>query len=631
MKSERKSAVTWCLGVSIAVCCCLSILYSFLPPLLDPDQAIQGQARMDVTKEEFHNFGAVDYVIFGGMLAVTAATGLYHAFAGGGQRTTAKYLMADRSMFSLPVAISVLASFLSAVTILGVPSEIFVYGVQYWMVIWCYFITIPITAIFFIPVFHGLGLTSAYEYLEQRFSMSLRVVAACLFILQNTFYIAVILYAPALALETVTKFEVWKTVVLAGTITTMYTSLGGMKAVIYTDVFNFCVLFVSLVTIVVMGTVRAGGMGRVWEINANHSHLNFLDFTVDPTKRLSFWSLIFGGAFNTLPIYAISQTSVQRFLTARSLKEARRSVWMNLPGNLLLDSVVVFSGLVLFAFYNATNNSGDHLHPTPNYTSPDQILVYFVSEEFGSIPGIQGLFVSCLFSGTLSVAASGFNALATVTLVDIIRPIRNRRRLMSSAGSTAGQEARDTWISRGLSVWYGAMTVGLSFLASQIGSLIKDTNSIFGALGGPLLGLFTLGIFLPSANTGGALTGFTSGLSLSLWMAIGAFFSKDEHGNVRENAFWLYRVSFMLYSVFTWLITVLIGYLASHVTSKVLNQVDIPVNPALITPLFRPRQRGNIQEGSPDRTRHGIQVSTCKGEIPAVYTSSEESLQPNAE
>ncbi|KAI8506569.1 Sodium-dependent multivitamin transporter [Branchiostoma belcheri] len=90
MKSE-KSKVTWCLGVSIAVCCCLPILYSFLPPFLNPEQAIQGQARMAFAKEEFHNFGAVDYVIFGGMLAITAATGLYHAFAGGGQRTTAKY------------------------------------------------------------------------------------------------------------------------------------------------------------------------------------------------------------------------------------------------------------------------------------------------------------------------------------------------------------------------------------------------------------------------------------------------------------------------------------------------------------------------------------------------------------
>ncbi|XP_019639627.1 PREDICTED: sodium-dependent multivitamin transporter-like [Branchiostoma belcheri] len=490
---------------------------------------------MTVSEENLHNFGAVDYVIFGGMLAITAATGLYHAFAGGGQKTTARYLMADRSMFSLPVAISLLASFMSAVSILGEPSEIFVHGVQYWIIDLSFFITIPVTAVFFIPVFHGLGVTTAYEYLEQRFSMSLRVVAACLFILQNTFYIAVILYAPALALEAATKFEVWKTVVLAGTITTLYTSLGGMKAVIYTDVFNFCVLFVSLVTIVVMGTVRAGGIGRVWEINANHSHLNFFDFSVDPTKRLSFWSLIFGGAFNTLPIYAISQTSVQRFLTARSLKEARRSVWMNLPGNVLLDAVVVFAGLVLFAFYNATNSTGHQLHPTPNYTSPDQILVYFVSEEFGSIPGIQGLFVSCLFSGTLSVAASGFNALATVTLVDIIRPIRNRRRLLSSSGSTAGQEARDTWISRGL----------------------------------------------------GALTGFTAGLSLSLWMAIGAFLSKDEHGNVRETAFWLYRVSFMLYSIFTWLITVLIGYLASHVTRKVLSHEDMTVNPSLITPLLR--------------------------------------------
>ncbi|XP_078690602.1 sodium-dependent multivitamin transporter-like [Branchiostoma floridae x Branchiostoma belcheri] len=555
---------------------------------------------MTVSEENLHNFGAVDYVIFGGMLAITAATGLYHAFAGGGQKTTARYLMADRSMFSLPVAISLLASFMSAVSILGEPSEIFVHGVQYWIIDLSFFITIPVTAVFFIPVFHGLGVTTAYEYLEQRFSMSLRVVAACLFILQNTFYIAVILYAPALALEAATNFEVWKTVVLAGTITTLYTSLGGMKAVIYTDVFNFCVLFVSLVTIVVMGTVRAGGIGRVWEINANHSHLNFFDFSVDPTKRLSFWSLIFGGAFNTLPIYAISQTSVQRFLTARSLKEARRSVWMNLPGNVLLDAVVVFAGLVLFAFYNATNSTGHQLHPTPNYTSPDQILVYFVSEEFGSIPGIQGLFVSCLFSGTLSVAASGFNALATVTLVDIIRPIRNRRRLTSLSGNTTGQEARDTWISRGLSVLYGAMTVGLSFLASQIGSLIKDTNSIFGALGGPLLGLFTLGIFLPSANSGGALTGFTAGLSLSLWMAIGAFLSKDEHGNVRETAFWLYRVSFMLYSIFAWLVTVLIGYLASHVTRKVLRHEDMTVNPSLITPLLRPRSRqeGNIQEFS---------------------------------
>ncbi|CAH1274556.1 SLC5A6 [Branchiostoma lanceolatum] len=599
MKSERKSAVTWCLGVSIAVCCCLSILYSFLPPFLNPDEAIQGQVRMPFSKEELHNFGAVDYVIFGGMLAITAATGLYHAFAGGGQRTTAKYLMADRSMFSLPVAISVLASFLSAVTILGLPSEIFVFGVQYWMVIWCYFITIPVTAIFFIPVFHGLGLTSAYEYLEQRFSMSLRVVAACLFIVQNTFYIAVILYAPALALETVTKFAVWKTVLITGIVCTIYTSLGGMKAVIYTDVFNFCVLFVSLVTIVVMGTVRAGGLGRVWEINANHSHLNFFDFDGDPTARLSFWSLVIGGAFTTLPMWAVSQTSVQRFLTARSLKEARRSVWINLPGNIIMVTLVAFSGMVLFAFYNDTDGKGQETHPTPNYTSPDQILVYFVSEEFGSIPGIQGLFVSCLFSGTLSVAASGFNALATVTLVDIIRPIRNRRRLMSSAGSTAGQEAKDTWISRGLSLFYGGLAIALAFVASQIGSLIKATNSIFGALGGPMLGVFTLGVFFPSANTGGALTGFTGGMSVAFWMAIGAFFNKDDQGNVSKDAFWLYRISFMLYSVFTWVITVLIGYLASHVTRKALSLKDDMVNPQLITPMCRPKLSGNIQSDSP--------------------------------
>lgn len=71
--------------------------------------------------------------------------------------------MAERSMMSIPIAISVLASYLSAITILGVPSEVYIYGVQYWMVIWCYFITIPVTALVYLPVFHGLGVTSAYE------------------------------------------------------------------------------------------------------------------------------------------------------------------------------------------------------------------------------------------------------------------------------------------------------------------------------------------------------------------------------------------------------------------------------------------------------------------------------------
>ncbi len=222
-------------------------------------------AKMSGTDSELNPFTALDYTIFSVMLAVSAFTGLYHACVGEGQKSTAKFLMADRSMMSIPVAISVIASYLSAITILGVPAEVFTYGIQYWMVIWSFFIAIPVTALIFIPVFHGLGLTSAYDYLHKRFSPLVRSIGALLFILQTLLYLAVVLYAPALALEAATKFPVFATVVTTGAICTIYTALGGIKAVIWTDVFQFIVLFGSLVTITIMGIIQAGGMKYVWD------------------------------------------------------------------------------------------------------------------------------------------------------------------------------------------------------------------------------------------------------------------------------------------------------------------------------------------------------------------------------
>ncbi|XP_071953227.1 sodium-dependent multivitamin transporter-like isoform X2 [Antedon mediterranea] len=470
-----------------------------------------------------------------------------------------EFLMADRSMFSLPVAISVLASFCSAITILGIPAEIFKHGVQYWLIIWSYFLVIPITALVFIPVFYDLKVISAYEYLDRRFSRLIRVLGACMFILQTVFYMAVVLFAPALALEVVTSLDVWKTVLMTGLICTFYTSLGGIKAVIWTDVFQFLVLVGSLVVVVVMGTIRAGGIDHVWNYNKEKGQLNFIVLDPDPLMRINLWSVIIGGTLTALPIWAVSQTAVQRFLTSKDLKGAQRSIWYSLPGNIIMVSLVSFCGLVLYAFYDGTTPS----RQVPDYSSIDQILIFFVSQEFGNIPGIQGLFVACLFAGTLSTVASGLNSLAAVTLIDIVKPIRRARNKEGSVAS-GPQDRSDTKLSKMLTCGYGVICILLAFVASNIGSLIQTANTVFGAVGGPLLGLFSLGILYRRANSGGALVGLLSGFLISLWITIGAI-TNTQDGVVNPDVFVLYQISFLWYSTVAFLTTFLVGIATSEI------------------------------------------------------------------
>ncbi|XP_070575243.1 sodium-dependent multivitamin transporter-like isoform X2 [Ptychodera flava] len=212
---------------------------------------------------------------------------------------------------------------------------------------------------------------------------------------------------------------------------------GGMKAVIWTDVFQFLVIVGTLMTVIILGTIEAGGLQYVWEANKQDGRLDVFKVPFDLTQRTTIFSAIFGGGMNTIPQF-ISQTAVQRYMSSKTLKHAQMSVLLNMPFQLIILPTVYFSGLVMYAYYNndimplqppinATNASivivgGQHY--SPDYTSSDQILVYFISTLFGSIPGIQGLFVAALFAGALSSVSSGLNSMIAVTLEDMMKPWR---------------------------------------------------------------------------------------------------------------------------------------------------------------------------------------------------------------
>ncbi|XP_012925586.1 sodium-dependent multivitamin transporter isoform X3 [Heterocephalus glaber] len=419
-------------------------------------------------------FSTVDYVVFALLLLFSLAIGLYHACRGWGRHTVGQLLMADRKMSCFPVALSLLATFQSAVAILGVPSEIFRFGTQYWFLGCCYFLGLLIPAHVFIPVFYRLHLTSTYEYLELRFNKVVRICGTMTFIFQMVIYMGVVLYAPSLALNAVTGFDLWLSVLTLGIVCTIYTALGGLKAVIWTDVFQTLVMFLGL--------------------------------NPDPFVRHTFWTLAFGGVFMMLSLYGVNQAQVQRYLSAHTEKTAVLSCYAVFPCQQIALCISCLIGLVMFAYYQEFPLSSQQAQ-----AAPDQFVLYFVMDLLKGLPGLPGLFVACLFSGSLSTISSAFNSLATVTMEDLIQP-----------WFPEFCETRAILLSRSLAFGYGLLCLGMAYISSQMGPLLQAAISIFGMVGGPLLGLFCLGMFFPCANPPGAIVGLVVGLIMAFWIGIGS-------------------------------------------------------------------------------------------------------------
>ncbi|KAM3871173.1 sodium-dependent multivitamin transporter-like [Diretmus argenteus] len=458
------------------------------------------------------HFTIADYVVFAILLVASVCIGLYYALSGGRQRTMQEFLMADRNMGCLPVSLSLIASFQSAVAIIGVPAEIYKHGTQYWFIGCAYILGLLIPAHVFIPILYRLHLSSAYQYLEMRFSKAVRICGTLTFIFQMVIYMGVCVYTPAFALNAVTGFELWGAVLATGLVCILYTTMGGLKAVIWTDVFQTVVMFAGQLAVIVVGIQQTGGPSEVWSKVWEGNRISGLDLNPDPTERHTFWTLGVGGVFLMLSLYGVNQAQVQRYLSARTEREAVRSCYMVFPSLQLALALSCVMGLVMFARYCGEDHS-DML----GTSSGDAMVLYFVMDMLQGLPGLSGLFVACLFSAALSTISSAFNSLATVTMEDLIKP---QFPTMS--------EARATLVSKALAMFYGLLCLAMAYLTHLMGdSVLQVALKIFGMVGGPLLGLFCLGMFFPWANSIGALAGLGAGLAMAFWVGVGSIVTRS--------------------------------------------------------------------------------------------------------
>ncbi len=481
-------------------------------------------------------FGTINFVVVTVYFLILAGMGLYFWNRG---KSDTDYFLARRRIPWWAAGISIFGTQLSAITFMAIPAKAYATDWVYFLGQIAILLVAPIVVYLYLPFFRRLQITTAYEFLEQRFSVAVRLFGSLAFVLLQLGRMGVVIFLPALALSAVTGFNLYLAILLMGLLSTFYTALGGMEAVIWSDVMQVIVLLGgALLSLIILVMNIEGGASGLIEVAASENKFHMLTWSWDATTT-AVWVVLGGSIFSNLIPYTADQTVVQRYLTTKTEKLAARSVWTNaaltIPGSLLFFSV----GTALFVFYQ------QHAGALEPSLSTDAIFPLFIVQQLPQ--GISGLLIAGIFAAAMSSLDSSLNSAVAALVCDFYKRFKPH--------STAPVRLR-------LAKW---LTVGLGFLATAIGLLMAtiEIASLFdfflellGLLGSSLAGLFALGIFTRRAHSTGALIGAcTSAVVLYL---VSAFTT----------------IHFFLYASIGILTCFVVGYIMSNLLPNPRVQLD---------------------------------------------------------
>ncbi|XP_068156265.1 sodium-coupled monocarboxylate transporter 1-like isoform X2 [Drosophila tropicalis] len=483
--------------------------------------------------QALQHFGIVDYLVFVAMLAICAIIGFYFGFIekkqkkkksklvsngkdGAGaagieeQRRGSEaldYLVGGRKMKVFPVALSLVASFVSGISLLGTSTEIYVYGTQYAFILVTLAFSGAISWYIFLPVFCNLQLTSTYEYFERRFSRRMRLFGASLFVLKAIIWLPIAVYVPALSFNQVSGVDIHTITPIVIIICTFYTCVGGLKGVVYTDVVQSVIMYGSLIAIMIKGTIDLGGFGVVWQRNLDGGRINAPEWSLDPTVRMSVLSVFLGGTFFKLQSTSINQTIIQRFMSLPSIKHVKQTLFIFTIGITLLYAGCVYVGLVCYATYYDCDPMSTGLAGRR-----DQLVPLLVMRVLGVIPGLPGLFVSAVFSAALSSLSTLLNSLAAVILEDFVRPRLGK----------AMTERHVAMTMRLVVVIFGTSSIFMVYVVEKLGMVLQLSATLQSSLYGPMLGIFAVGMLMPWVTEKSVFVGSILSFATMAWIAVNA-------------------------------------------------------------------------------------------------------------
>lgn len=485
----------------------------------------------------------LDYTIIVLLLVGTLGFGLRFARQ---QKTTQNYFLAKGKVPSWALGMSLLATLISSVTFLAYPGTgyssnwiLLVQGLMVPLVLLC-------VIWFIVPLYRKVIKLSTYEYFERRFGSFARYYSSLAFVLRQFSGMGTVFFLLAIALNSMTGGNTLLIIGVVGLVIILVNLLGGMEAVIWLDVFQGFMLFVSgLICIGVLLFSVNGGPAEVWQVASAYGRTGFGPYDMDFT-RLTFIVMAINGAFYAVQKYGTDQTVVQRYLTARTDRSAIKASMMGILLTVPVWMLFMFIGTALFVFYKQ--------NPLPDGIKAEAVFPYFIMQELP--PGIIGLILAAMISAAICSLSADLNSLAAVGIEDYykkMKPGKSDKHYLKA--------------SKLLVVLSGIITLLIALVYVKAGGegVLGIVFTLYAIFSGGIVGIFLLGLFSARANNQGVNIAIITCILFTAY----AFLTSTQIG-VGDNKSLLLDLGALNFThdklmlgVYSHLIVIVVGYVAS--------------------------------------------------------------------
>lgn len=433
------------------------------------------------------HFAPVDYVVLGAYLLVLVAIGWYFSRR---EKSTDDFFLGGRRIPWWAAGLSIFGTAVSAITYISIPGSAFQGNWVMFIAQVSPLVLVPVVAAVYIPFFRRLNVTTPYEYLQNRFNTPVRLLASAQWVLFQFGRMSILLYIPSLALSAATGLDLYACIVIMGVLSTLYTVLGGIEAVIWTDALQVVILMGGAVlSLFYLGARVEGGFGGIVTEAAANDKFHMLNWTWDIAAP-AVWVIAIGAAVSNFSVYTTDQALVQRYMSTPTLRQSKGALWTSALGGVPTGLLFFFLGTALWVFYRQ--------HPAllPEEMAGDRVFPLFIVQQLP--PGLSGLIIAGIFAAAMSSVDSGVNSISAAVTTDFVRRFR-----------PGASERFFLRLARTLAVAIGAVGTGIALVLAtwEIESLYKFFLMVLGLFTGGLAGLFVLGIFTRRANAWGSLTG----------------------------------------------------------------------------------------------------------------------------
>jgi len=454
-----------------------------------------------------NHFTYLDWLVLLGYFGAIILVGLAFRREGSVDGFTA----GNRALSGWALGLSMFGSYISSISFLANPGSAYADNWNAFVFSLATPLAAAIAVSWFVPFYRRIGAVSAYEHFEHRFGAWARTYAVVCFLLVQMARMGTVIYLLALAITPITGWKVQNMILLTGTVMTLYTFFGGIKAVVWAGVLQSTVLIAgTLVCLLAVVSSTTGGLEEIIRTGAAHHKFSLGSFDGSLSES-TFWVVLMYGVVINLNNFAVDQSYVQRYITARSDADARKSVWMTAGLYVPVAAIFFFIGTSLFVYYQQRPELISSL------TKGDAVLPHFIATQLPM--GLAGLVVAAICAASMD---PNLNSMATLTYLDIykryFRPHASERESL-------------VVLRTATLAWGGiSMIVGLAMIRAE--GVLDAWWQLAGIFSGGVLGLFLLGMLCPAAKCGSAATGVVLGVLVIAWMV----FSPMHWGRIDSHA-----------------------------------------------------------------------------------------------